>query len=214
MIREVTKAIKNSSLDDETKKKLTPKNVIMPRIYDLPKTQKTGIPLRPIVNTIGSPTYDLAKHLAKALKPLVGKTFSFIKYSSELVSKMKEWKMSDNDLLTSFDVVSLYTKIPINEAVEVIKKVSNPETTHLVEICLRSTYFCFQGEIYEQTKGVAKGSPLSPIVANLFMEDLEEKVINSSPQKPRWWLRFVDVVFSNWPHGEDKLVEFQEHLNS
>ena len=96
---------------------------------------------------------------------------------------MKEWKMSDNDLLTSFDVVSLYTKIPINEAVEVIKKVSDPETTHLVEICLRSTYFCFQGEIYEQTEGVAKGSPLSPIVANLFMEDLEEKVINSSPQK-------------------------------
>ena len=149
MIREVTKAIKNSSLDDETKKKLTPKNVIMPRIYDLPKTQKTGIPLRPIVNTIGSPTYDLAKHLAKALKPLVGKTFSFIKDSSELISKMKEWKMSDNDLLTSFDVVSLYTKIPINEAVEVIKKVSDPETAHLVEICLMSTYFGFQGEIYE-----------------------------------------------------------------
>ena len=49
---------------------------------------------------------------------------------------MKEWKMSDNDLLTSFDVVSLYTKIPINEAVEIIKKVSDPETAHLVEICL------------------------------------------------------------------------------
>ena len=97
------------------------------------------------VNTIGSPTYDLAKHLAKILKPLVGKTFSFIKYSSQLVSKMKDWKMNDNDLLISFDVVSLYTKIPINEAVEVIKKESDPETAHLVEICLRSTYFCFQG---------------------------------------------------------------------
>ena len=62
---------------------------------------------------------------------------------------MKEWKMSDNDLLTSFDVVSLYTKIPINEALEIIKKVSDPETAHLVEICLRSIYFCLQGEIYE-----------------------------------------------------------------
>ena len=76
----------------------------------------------------------------------------------------------------------------------------------------RSTYFCFQGEIYEQTEGVAKGSPLSPIVANLFMEDLEEKVINSSPQKRRWWLRFVDNVFSNWPHGEDKLIELDKNI--
>ena len=61
--------------------------------------------------------------------------------------------------------------------------------------------FCFLGEIYEQTEGVAMGSPLSPIVANLFMEDFEEKTINSLPQKPRWWLRFVDDVFRNWRHG-------------
>ena len=58
------------------------------------------------------------------------------------------------------------------------------------------------------------GSPLSPIVANLFMEDFEEKTINSFPHKPRWWLRFVDDVFSNWPHGEDKLEEFQSHINN
>ena len=56
---------------------------------------------------------------------------------------MKDWKVNDNDLLTSFDIVSLYTKIPIDEAIEVIKKVSNPETTHLVEMCLRSNYFLF-----------------------------------------------------------------------
>ena len=79
----------------------------MPHIYDLPKIHKEGIPLRPIVNTIGSPTYDLAKHIAKTLKPLVGKSFSFIKDSSQFVERMKDWKVNDNDLLTSFDVVSL-----------------------------------------------------------------------------------------------------------
>ena len=82
---------------------------------------------------------------------------------------MKDWKIDENDLLASFDVVSLYTKIPIDGAIEVIKKVSNPKTTRLVELCLRSTYFSFQGQIYEQTKGVVMGSPLSPIVANIFM---------------------------------------------
>ena len=85
--------------------------------------------------------------------------------------------MDENDLLTSFDVLSLYTKNPIDEAVEVIKKVSNPEIAHLVEMCLRSIYFYFQGEIYEETKGFAMGSPLSPIVANIFMEDFEGKAL-------------------------------------
>ena len=63
-------------------------------------------------------------------------------------------------------------------------------------------------------KGVAMGSPLSPIVANLILEYFEERAINELPHKPRWWLKFVDDVFSNWPHGEDKLVEFQKHLNN
>ena len=177
VVRDVTLAIKKSSLDEETKKKLTPKNVIMPRIYGLPKIHKSGIPLRPIVHIIESPTYDLAKHLAKTLKPLVGKSFSFSKDSSQLVGRMKDWKVDENALLTSFDVVSLYKKIPIDDGVEVIKKVSNPEIAHLVEMYLRSTYFCFQGEIYEETEGVAMGSPLSPIVANIFMEDFEGKAL-------------------------------------
>lgn len=82
VVKDVTNVIKKSSLSDEIKKKIIPKNGIMPRIYGLPKIHKEGIPLRPIVNTIGSPTYDLAKYLAKILKPLVGKTFSFIKDSS------------------------------------------------------------------------------------------------------------------------------------
>ena len=58
------------------------------------------------------------------------------------------------------------------------------------------------------------GSPLSPIVTNLFMEDFEEKALNSFPQKSRWWLRIVDDVFSNWTHGEESLGEFQSHLNA
>ena len=82
VVRDVTLAIKKSSLDEEMKKQLTPKNVIMPHIYGLSKIRKLGIPLRPIVNTIGSPMYDLAKHLAKTLQPLVGKSLSFSKDSS------------------------------------------------------------------------------------------------------------------------------------
>ena len=43
----------------------------------------------------------------------------------------------------------------------------------LLEFCLRSTYFLFQGQYYEQLEGAAMGSPLSPIVAYIFMEKFE-----------------------------------------
>ena len=51
----------------------------------------------------------------------------------------------------------------------------------LLEFCLRNTHFVSQGRFYEQTEGAAMGSPLSPIIANLYMEAFEEKAINTSP---------------------------------
>ena len=50
----------------------------------------------------------------------------------------------------------------------------------LLDFCLGSTYFTFKGRFYEQQEGAAMGSPISPIVANLYMEDLETKAIQSA----------------------------------
>ena len=47
----------------------------------------------------------------------------------------------------------------IREAVDVISQVTDLDTAHLVEICLTSTFFSFEGEFFEQTCGVAMGSP-------------------------------------------------------
>ena len=89
IIRDIKKDLTNSNLDDKIIKHLTPTREITPRIYGLPKIHKEEVPLRPIVNTIGSPTYELAKYLAKILGPLVGNTESFIKDSSEFVRLIK-----------------------------------------------------------------------------------------------------------------------------
>ena len=45
-----------------------------------------------------------------------------------------------------------------------------------LEFCLKNTYFSFQDQFYEQVEGAAMGSPVSPIVANLYMEYLEQKL--------------------------------------
>ena len=58
------------------------------------------------------------------------------------------------------------------------------------------------------------GSPLSPIVSNLFMEYFESKPLASTQFFPRKWNRFMDDTCVIWPHGCEKLDHFIRHLNS
>jgi hypothetical protein len=53
---------------------------------------------------------------------------------------LKERNNDENDILVNIGVVSLFTKIPIGEAVDIIKSVSDTKTTILAEICLKSTH--------------------------------------------------------------------------
>ena len=59
-------------------------------------------------------------------------------------------------------------------------------------LCLKWTYFVYIGVYYQQIHGAAIGSPMSPIVCNLYMGDLEQKVIRTAPHAPMWWFRYVD----------------------
>jgi hypothetical protein len=61
--------------------------------------------------------------------------------------------------------------------------------------------------------GVAMGSPLSPVIANFFMEDFEKKATEQVTHKPLCWFRYVDDTFVIWPHGQEKLIKFLNHLN-
>ena len=133
-----------------------------------------------MVSTIGSPNYNLAKELARILAPLVGNTPTHIKNSTHFVQLTKDMALHDNDLLVSFDVKSLFTKVPIDEAMQIAAEklqedetledrttFSIPSICQLVEGCLRSTYFHYDGRFWEQRDGAAIGSPLSPVMANL-----------------------------------------------
>ena len=132
---------------------------------------------------------------------------------ASFIKELKDFKLDPDDILISFDVVSLYTCIPIKEALEVIYRLTDPDTTHLVEICLTSTFFNFEGEFFEQTCGVAMGSPLSTIVVNIFMEDFESRALASAHLLPKLWKRYVDDTNVIWSHGLKELDLFFNHLN-
>ena len=82
----------------------------------------------------------------------------------------------------------------------------------LLKFCLINTYFSFQGQFFEQVEGVAMGSLVSPIVANLYMEYLEQKALSTAPHPPRFWCRFVDDTFVI--HKEISKQDFLQHINS
>lgn len=141
--KEVASTIKADPSLNPLSRKLIESNPLTPRIYGLLKIHKYGAPLRPIVNTISGPTYPLAKFLALKLKPLVGYTDSFVKDSASHIQEWKDIKLDPGDLLVSFDSVPLYTKIPIQEAIDIINQVTNKDITKLVGLCLTSNLFSF-----------------------------------------------------------------------
>ena len=138
---------------------------------------------------------------------------------------MREVKLSEDESMVNFDVKSLFTNVPVDEALEVVHKglmeddtlmdrtVLPPQNvTHLLEMCLRTTYFKFQGSYYEQTDGAAMGSPVSPVVANIYTEMFEELALRTATHPPRIWRRNVDDTFCVITKTEVK--GFLSHLNS
>jgi hypothetical protein len=58
------------------------------------------------------------------------------------------------------------------------------------------------------------GFPLTPIVANIYMEFFEQQALELASTKPDIWLRYVDDTFVLWPHGRQDLDDFFDPLNS
>ena len=64
----------------------------------------------------------------------------------------------------------------------------------LQSFCLKTTQFAYNGTYYQQVFGTAMGSPVSAVIANMVMEDVEQRALATSPVKPFLWKRYVDDV--------------------
>jgi hypothetical protein len=110
-----------TALLTDLKHKLTPYHSKPSHLYSLPKIHKPDIPLRPTVSSIGSPCNALAGFLHKILNLLAGKSESFVKNSGHFVQLLKSVNLQSLDTFVSFDDVSLFTNVPVDEALQVIR---------------------------------------------------------------------------------------------
>ena len=175
-------------------RRLYPTGKGSPKFYGLSKVHKEGMPLRPIISSRGSVTYEAVKELARILKPLVGRFPHHVQNSKDFINSIEGIQLNPDECIMSYDVKALFTLVPIQTAINVIKKhLEEDQELHLrtsmtvnpisclLEFCLKTTYFSFQGRYYDQMEGPSMGSPISPIVANLFIKDVEVQAINTSP---------------------------------
>ena len=154
------------------------------------------IPLRPIVSNQGSACHPLSCFLVEIINPLTGKSSSYVKNSAHFVERISDAPIYSNQMV-SLDVVSLLTKVPTDETLAVVwdKLAADPlleERTcipidnlmEMLTFCEETTYFGMGSDIYRQEEGLAMGLPLSPELANIYMEYFEEMALGSTSLRP------------------------------
>ena len=163
----------------------------------------------------------MAKYITSVISPLAGQTDSHVFNSKHFVKMMEDVIVDKGETMVS----SSPMYIPIGEAVDIIRDrleeddsledktpLSPQRVAGLLQLCLRSTYFSFNVEFYEQREGAAMGPPVSAVVANLYMEFFEELALRTAPARPRIWKRYVDDTFTLVKRGD--VDELLVHLNS
>ena len=180
------------------------------------------LPIRPIISNIGTATYKTSQYLAKLLAPLTKSDYSVCS-TTEFIAKIKDLKVDNEHEMVSFDVSNLFTNVPLEYTIELIlKKVYNKkliktklkreELRELLRMCTKELHFTHDGKTYKQTDGVCMGSPLGPVLANVFMVHLEESIAPKLKSTMPLWLRYVDDTFTLVKKG--KLQEIIRTLNS
>ena len=115
LIEKLTKLKKETKVTEDQYKYLYLTSEATPRLYCTPKIHKANKPLRPIVDYTGSIGYNTSRALADLHGPLVGTREHHLKNSKELAAELSSVTLEQEDTFNSHDVVSLFTKTPVQE---------------------------------------------------------------------------------------------------
>ena len=96
-----------------------------------------------------------------------------------------------------------------------VKGISKNDFRDLLNLATKESFFTFNNKFYIQVDGVAMGSPLGPILANIFLSHHEENWLNKCPIKfkPSFYRRYVDDIFVLFESSESA-DSFREYMSS
>lgn len=186
------------------------------RLYGLPKLHEQNYPLRPVMSAIKTVGYGLGKVLTSHLSYLPHSPY-VIKDSVDFLNKIKSSTNADKKMV-SFDVVSLFTNVPLTFTInyildqmylvctknciglsrfkQCVKCGHRPDFETLLRTATSDKHFTFNNKMYIQQDGVAMGAPLAPVMADIFMAYLETTLMDRLIQAGICeWYRYVDDTF-------------------
>ena len=203
---------KGNKIRKDVYDRIRPVGATCPVMYGVPKIHKPGNPLRTILSMINAPQHELAKWLAELLKPVLEKFSEFnVKDTYDFCQQLDEFQQQEPHLIEqsvmcSFDVKSLFTNVPQQETINISTKAlyHNPDIiksrvpedlfVKLMKKATTDVEFRFADTMYRQTDGVAMGSPLGPVLANIFIGYCEQQIPRSN--LPLFYRRYVDDTFA------------------
>ena len=161
----------------------TPSTARTQLFYALPKTHKQTLKIRPIVSACGGIFDRLGWLLQTILKPLVKQVSAHLNNTADLLQRFND---IDRNALKgmipiSFDVVSLYTNIDTDEAIDTALNYATKHNLHLhgletydlldlLHLLLDNNVFTYDNCYYKQIRGLAMGNRLSGTLAVLCMD--------------------------------------------
>ena len=166
----------------------------------------------PIDSSIGTFNYNLACFPCDLLLCLVPNYYSY-KDTFFFFFLIKNANLSEK-FLVSYDVASLFTNIPLQESIDISinlifnhnpnVSITRKELKFFLLFATSQTHFIFNSKFYNQIDGVAMGSPLAPVLANIFMGFYKSKWLNEyNLNKPKFYLRYVDDIVAAFGNEED-----------
>ena len=187
-------------------KKLIPVGSKPGKLYGMAKVHLDQVPLRPVVSMLGTPEYNLAKYLDQLIKPYIPDTY-LLRSTDDFIERLKHLSINSHNIVVSFDVVSLFTNVPLAKTIELIidrlysedNPVSMPVTADIFRKLMFLTtqgLFMYKNKLYKQTNGVTMGRLLGPTLANCFLGCIKQKLFeNKSDFLPLVYLRYIDGIY-------------------
>ena len=148
----------------------------LPRLYGLAKVHKASVPVRPALSMPGLPYYRIAEKVTKWLSVIPQSKINCT--SKKTVDHLKMMSLDPDEMMISFDVISLYTNVPVDEAIEEAailpfsgespKPPINKQTlVTLAQLATTNVNLPTHNGQYKQVDGLAMGSQQAPYLANI-----------------------------------------------
>ena len=167
------------------------------------KLHKSKFDTRPLINYKLSILSVISKFIDFYCKKRVNTHFTTIKDSMNLLQKTKGRQVDKNDKIGTSDFNSLYTNIPLEEAITIVSDEMSKEKNSdfdafgfhtLLSLVLKNNYFFIKIQkskhFYLQIKGVAMGTACGPSIANMYLAYYEIRYLHHL--NVSLYFRFID----------------------